>query len=466
MARRGNAMWRVGMGGDQPGLTLLMIGVGAVVRAGVRLVRRHPAAVAVVVVPLALAALVGWAVLGDVVGLAGAGLAVWRWVDPDGYRARVAAPVWSWWLARTAYRRWPVVAEGCGLGKGWDRRGRAVVPVLARVVRLRWSDRLLVGLLAGQEPGDLEGVSDRLAHGLGSRACRVWPAAPGWVWAELARSVDPLGTRFALSVPSRPAVRLDGVPVGLHEDHEPWRLPVLGAHVLVAGSTGAGKGSVLWSILRGLAPAIADGTVQVWAVDPKGGMELGSGLPLFTRFATTSAGAAELLEDAVTRMQERASGLAGHTRQHQPTADQPLVLVLIDELAALVSYEPDTKVRDRIKASLQLLLSQGRAPAFAVLAAVQDPRKDKVPFRELFPVRVALRLDEPSQVDLVLGDGALDRGAACHLIGADEATGAGIGYVVVEGDAYPRRVRAGWVTDPDIHAMAAEYPAPRAGATT
>lgn len=141
-------------------------------------------------------------------------------------------------------------------------------------------------------------------------------------------------------------------------------------------------------------------------------------------------------------------------------------MVNVDELAFLTAYQPDRKLRERLNAVLPLLLTQGRAVGVCVVAAVQDPRKEIVSFRSLFPVRVALRLDEPSQVDLVLGDGALDRGAACHLIGADEATGAGIGYVVVEGDAYPRRVRAGWVTDPDIHAMATEYPAPRAGATT
>ena len=69
-------------------------------------------------------------------------------------------------------------------------------------------------------------------------------------------------------------------------------------------------------------------------------------------------------------------------------------------------------------------------------------------------------------MDLVLGDGALDRGAACHLIPADETTGAGTAYVVVEGDPYPRRVRAGWVTDPDITAMTTQYAAPAARPAT
>jgi S-DNA-T family DNA segregation ATPase FtsK/SpoIIIE len=55
--------------------------------------------------------------------------------------------------------------------------------------------------------------------------------------------------------------------------------------MLVAGSAGAGKGSVLWSLLRGLGRETRDGRVQVRAIDPKGGMELGPGRALYTRFA-------------------------------------------------------------------------------------------------------------------------------------------------------------------------------------
>jgi hypothetical protein len=37
-----------------------------------------------------------------------------------------------------------------------------------------------------------------------------------------------------------------------------------------------------------------------------------------------------------------------------------------------------------------------------------------------------MRLDEPEQVDMVLGDGARDRGATANLISNDPATGAGV----------------------------------------
>ena len=65
-----------------------------------------------------------------------------------------------------------------------------------------------------------------------------------------------------------------------------------------------------------------------------------------------------------------------------------------------------------------------------------------------------MRLDEPEQVDMVLGDGARDRGATADLISTDPATGAGVAFVRLEADPDPVRVRAAWVSDEDIRAMA------------
>ena len=42
----------------------------------------------------------------------------------------------------------------------------------------------------------------------------------------------------------------------------------------MAGATGSGKGSVIWSIIGGLVDKIAAGLVELWVVDPNGGMEL------------------------------------------------------------------------------------------------------------------------------------------------------------------------------------------------
>ena len=130
---------------------------------------------------------------------------------------------------------------------------------------------------------------------------------------------------------------------------------------------------------------------------------------------------------------------------------------MVDEVAFLTAYLPDRQLRDRVKAALATLTTQGRAVGFCVIAALQDPRKEVMSIRNLFPDRIAMRLDEPEQVDMVLGDGARDRGALAERISTDEAIGAGVAYVRLADDPDPVRVRAAWVSDPDICAMCDQY---------
>jgi len=198
--------------------------------------------------------------------------------------------------------------------------------------------------------------------------------------------------------------------------------------------------------------------VRVWALDPKGGMELAFGRPMFTRFAAESSEAmVALLEDAVAVMDDRAQRMAGITRLHVPTVAEPMILLIVDELASLTAYEPDRKLRDRATAALSALLTKGRAVAVVVVAAAQDPRKEVVTFRSLFPTKVALRLDSPSQVDMVLGEGMHGMGAACDRIPTSLP---GVGYVTVDDLREPQRVRASWVTDEQIVAVCRSHPAP------
>jgi S-DNA-T family DNA segregation ATPase FtsK/SpoIIIE len=249
---------------------------------------------------------------------------------------------------------------------------------------------------------------------------------------------------------------MTALPIGRCEDGSPWQLGLVGTHLLIAGATGSGKGSVLWSLVRALGPAVREGSVQLWAIDPKGGMELTPGARLFTRFGYHDPAAmVALLEDAVGFMRTRAERLrrAGQ-RVHVPAPGDPLVVVLVDELAALTAYAGDRDLKRRAEAALQLLLSQGRAPGVLVVAAVQDPGKDVIGFRDLFPTRVALRLLEDVQVDMVLGRSARQHGAECDRIPPSLP---GVGYVVREGIREPVRVRAAHVTDADLAQMSVEF---------
>jgi S-DNA-T family DNA segregation ATPase FtsK/SpoIIIE len=216
---------------------------------------------------------------------------------------------------------------------------------------------------------------------------------------------------------------------------------------------------VLWAIIRGLVSALEDGTVRILGADPKR-MELAYGRLLFERFGRYESDPEQIvlmLEETAALMQARAGVLAGEYRDHTPTPEHPFTVIFVDEVAFLTAYQPDKKLRERTVAAIATLTTQGRAVGYCVVGALQDPRKDVLTIRNLFPDRIAMRLDEPEQVDMVLGDGARDRGATADLISSDPDTGAGIAYVRLEADPDPVRVRAAWVSDDDLRAMCHRY---------
>ena len=91
----------------------------------------------------------------------------------------------------------------------------------------------------------------------------------------------------------------------------------------------------------------------------------------------------------------------------------------------LTAYGDRSDVREALRL-LAEIMTQGRAPASRVIGYIQEPSKDIVDVRDLFTTRVCLGVTTASHVDMVLGDGARDRGAL-----ADE----------IPGDARPRRDR-------------------------
>jgi S-DNA-T family DNA segregation ATPase FtsK/SpoIIIE len=382
-------------------------------------------------------------------------LGLWR---PHWFARLVSAPLrdrWRWWHYR---RRWHGVLLVAGLAPRVD--GRALVPVLGKVRAGQCADRVMVGLVSGQAPEAFADKAVNLAHGLGALSCRVRTGPPGSIVLELVRRDSLAEVIPAWPIPAVPDLRM--LPVGRREDGGVLAVRLHGTHLLIAGATGAGKGSYLWGLIRAMLPAMAAGVVRVHACDPKL-MELAYGRAIFDRYgkyAAEPADIAVLLEADVAEMQDRAARFAGRQRDHTPTVKDPFVVVLVDEVAFLTAYQADRKLRERTLAALATLTTQGRAVGYCVMAALQDPRKEVLNIRNLFPDKIALRLDEPSQADLVLGDGARDRGAMCDQISTDPATGAGVGFIRLEADPDPVRVRAAFVSDADIRNMASTWAPP------
>jgi DNA segregation ATPase FtsK/SpoIIIE, S-DNA-T family len=418
----------------------------------VRLIARHPLAASVLALVTMIWVKLGWVTLAALVLAAVVMLAAWRWFWPVSFSRWAGRPARGTWRAWCYRRRWAAVLVIAGLAPWYQ--GRTLLPVLGKVTASGYVDRVQVRLVSGQSAADFARCADNLAHGFRALLCRVRTARSGAVVLEFIRRDALAALVPALPIPEHPDLK--ALPVGRREDGLSWLVRLHGTHVLIAGATGAGKASLLWGLVRAMFSLMQAGLVRVLAADPKL-MELAYGRVIFESYgayAADPAAIAAMLDRAIADMQDRAGRFAGRQRDHTPTVEDPFTVVLVDEVAFLTAYQPDRKLKERIMNAPATLTTQGRAVGYCVVAALQDPRKDVLAIRNLFPDRIAMRLDEPEQVNMVLGDGARDRGAACELIPADPATGAGVAFVRLELDPDPVRVRAGWVTDADIRALA------------
>jgi S-DNA-T family DNA segregation ATPase FtsK/SpoIIIE len=241
----------------------------------------------------------------------------------------------------------------------------------------------------------------------------------------------------------------------------PWTLALLpGRHLLVSGSTGAGKSGLLWAIVWDLADLIRAGWVTVTAFDPKY-VELRD-------LATTGLGVVHtdvpIMPDELERLVDELDARCARmtTRTHVPSLAEPVRLVVIDELATLTALA-DTKSRRRVEDALGHLLSRGRAAGFEVMLTSVEATKEVVRWRGLCSTRVCYRTDDDGAADLVLGDGARDRGAATELIPEDTP---GVAYTRTEGRSDIIRVRTLQITDRHIAELAHAADGPEPGEHT
>lgn len=417
----------------------------------------------------------GWPSLLLVALTVAASLGLWRVAAPLPFDRWAGRRIRSWWQRWTVYApRMPRWLRSCTLTVP-DRAGATVIQVnplrrtataprsrprrdqLPRILSVRsgpsW-DEVKVRLVPGQTPEDFDQAARALAVARGVNRCQVRELGPNVVSIDyqrrnlLDRVID-APALDAMAGLTGDTIDLDRVLSGATEYGTEWRQSIRGSHTLAGGATGAGKGSLMWAPLLSIAPAIRDGLVRVNGIDPKG-MELAYGRDVFHRYAVTSRDALALLDDLVEQMETRKREHAGTTRLVPITAETPLEIVEFDEIGALLRYVGDRKTREAITERIALLTTQGRALGFTVRGYVQEPTKDTVPVRELFPRRICLRVASKSHVGMVLGDQAYDRGAWANRIGESEP---GVGYLFGEGVREPLRVRASWVPDEAIKAL-------------
>jgi hypothetical protein len=185
----------------------------------------------------------------------------------------------------------------------------------------------------------------------------------------------------------------------------------------------------------------------IWAIDLKQGMELQPWAPGIERLATTPTEARALLRDAAAIIQARASYLtASGLRTWQPTPQMPALVVVIDEYAELADTVPDALAHADSVARL------GRAVAVTLIAATQRPTQQAMgqrAIRSQMDVRIAFRVREKGDADLILGRGM--RAAGWH---ADTLNAPGKFLISAPEHDVPRRARAYLLTDESVYATA------------
>jgi S-DNA-T family DNA segregation ATPase FtsK/SpoIIIE len=318
-------------------------------------------------------------------------------------------------------------------------------------------DRLTLLLPAGQVPDQVIEASSVLAHslravrvsardlGAGQVQVTVWRSDP--IAASIAPTALPHGVLLRDDITAEEVTRrLSRLVVGRTEDGEPWRVSVKpGAHMMVIGTTGAGKSSLLWAIMWQLADLIVSGWVEVHAFDPKvielAGMATSGLATVYTDMTTMPA----LLSREADALKARFAEQSG--RGHVPSPACPVRLVIVDELAVLTALTTDAKAVKEVGMALGTLQSMGRAGGYQVIVTSVEATKEVVRWRGLCDSRICYRTSEPAS-DLVFGEGAHDRGVHTELI---PRTMPGVAYADTGNGL--TRVRTLHITDDHIAAL-------------
>jgi S-DNA-T family DNA segregation ATPase FtsK/SpoIIIE len=355
-----------------------------------------------------------------------------------------------WWVDRRRRARvrvariidrWPTFADAIGLPGS---------RVLSAVVdRWGWSARL--ALRRGQTAQHVVNAAGAIESALAIRpgGIRVEPD-PHRADRALVRVVedDPHAKPIRWQEPAAARSVADPIEVGVFEDGNPVRVRLLYRNTLVGGIVGSGKSGVLNVLLAALAGCP---DVVVWGIDLKGGMELRPWAGCLDRLATTPADAVALLRAAVGKLDRRAALLtATEQRLWQPAPGRPALVIVVDEYAELP---------DDAHPFADSLARRGRAVAVNLLAATQRPTQKAMghgAVRSQMDIRVCLRVREPRDVDLILGQGKTAAGWHAHSLDAP-------GKFLISDPEHdtPRRARAYLITDHDITRTAARRAASR-----
>ena len=243
-------------------------------------------------------------------------------------------------------------------------------------------------------------------------------------------------------------------------------------HLLIAGTTGSGKSVGVNAMLLSILYKASPEEVKLIMVDPKM-LELSvyEGIPhLLTPVVTDMNEAAQALRWCVAEMERRyrlmaalgVRNLAGYNKQIRdkgPIVDPlwpaeavedapeleplPLIVVVIDEFADMMMI-----VGKKVEQLIARIAQKARAAGIHLVLATQRPSVDVITglIKANIPTRVSFQVS--SKVD---SRTILDQGGAEQLLGHGDM------LYLPPGQALPTRVHGAFVSDEEVHRIAADW---------
>ncbi|MEV6601971.1 FtsK/SpoIIIE domain-containing protein [Actinoplanes sp. NPDC051346] len=260
-------------------------------------------------------------------------------------------------------------------------------------------------------------------------------------------TTDSTSLRAASTIPVGTGMSVfDPTFLGIDEYGHPAYLSLIYRNILIGGEPGAGKSSLLNTIVGSAALC---GDVSLCLLDGKQ-VELGLWEDCADVFVGPDLDLAILtLQRLQTVMDNRYTFLKSVRRQKMLPADVfGAILIAIDEIAFFSATAGDKKTQEQFSALLRDLVARGRAVGIIVAAATQRPSSDIIPtsLRDLFAWRFAGRCTTDVSSDIVLGHGWASRGYSSNTV---DPNNQGCGYLIAEG-GIPTLIKAAYMSNDDI----------------